>query len=206
MPPGTAQFIPPAPKETPVHSAASPSKPREGRSPSLCAPHSLPTWVRDPGHNFTSKTWNTLRTRPALAPWVRLGTSRKQRHKRRQLQLETQLHPNSKALFAAGPIPPQLRMRMEKCYLFKVRDLSSARRRGHSKLAALTHPVLGILLREQERGSHCFEARGRAIPGVSWDSSCSHTLMAAQQEHSTAVSSATLRPVPCSAAGSERQG
>lgn len=72
------------------------------RSPSLCAPHSLPTWARDPGHNFTSKTWNTLRTRPALAPWVRLGKSRKQRHKHRQLQLETQLHPNSKALFAAA--------------------------------------------------------------------------------------------------------
>lgn len=114
--------------------------------------------------------------------------------------------PKQQGLVCCGPVPPQLRMRMEKCYLFKVRDLSSARRRGHSKLAALTHPVLGILLREQERGSHCFEARGSAIPGVSWDSSCSHTLMAAQQEHSTAVSFATLRPVPCSAAGSERQG
>lgn len=165
VPLGTAQSIPPAPTETPVHGAASPSKDRQGRSPSLrthCPPG---PGTQEPGHDFASKTWNALRTRSALAPWVRPGKSRKQRQKCHQLQLETQLHPNSKALFAAGSVPPWLRVSMEKCYLFKVGDLSSARRRGHSKLAALTHPVLGILWKERERGSHCFEARGRATLG-----------------------------------------
>lgn len=65
--------------------------------------------------------------------------NREQRHKCRQLQLETQLHPNSKALFAVGSVPPQLQMLMEKRYLFKVGDLSSTGMRGHGKPAALTH-------------------------------------------------------------------
>lgn len=42
--------------------------------------------------------------------------NREQRQKCCQLQLETQLHPNSKALCAAGSGP----MHMEKCYFIKV--------------------------------------------------------------------------------------
>lgn len=105
----------------------------EGRSPLLCPPGQ---GTKEPGCSFASKTRNTLRTRSAFAPWVRPGKHREQRHKCCQLQPETQLHPNSKALFAAGSVPLQLQRPMERLsYLFKVGDL----RRGHSKLTALSH-------------------------------------------------------------------
>lgn len=76
-------------------------------------------WFRgtqEPGYNFASETRNAPRTRSAFAPWARPEKNREQRQKCCQLQLETQLHPNSKALCAAGSGP----MHMEKCYFIKV--------------------------------------------------------------------------------------